>query len=75
MQQICKRTPMPKYDFNKVAMAWVLSCKFAAYFQDTFYKNAYGGLLLTITTNVLIVSNVLIMDKFHSFCGNNLIIS
>ena len=36
---------MPKYDFNKVAKqrywnhtsAWVLSCKFAGYYQNTFY--------------------------------------
>ena len=43
MQQIYRRTPMPKYDFNKVAMqiywshtlAWVFSCKFAAFFQNT----------------------------------------
>ena len=35
-----QRTPMPRYDFNKFALqfywnrtlAWVLSCKFAAYF-------------------------------------------
>ena len=32
MQQIYSRTPMPKCDFNKV----VFSCKFAAYFQNTF---------------------------------------
>ena len=40
MQQIYRRTPMPKSDFNKVAKhgtsAWVFSCKFAAYFQKTF---------------------------------------
>ena len=44
MQQIYRRTPMPKYDFNKVAKqlywkrtsTWVFSCKFAAYFQNTF---------------------------------------
>ena len=43
MQQMYRRTPMPKCDFNKVAKqlywnhtsAWVLSCKFAAYFQNT----------------------------------------
>ena len=43
MQQIYRRAPMPKYDFNKVALqlywnhasAWVF-CKFAAYFQNTF---------------------------------------
>ena len=45
MQQICRESPMPKCDFNKVALqiywnhtsAWVFSCKFAAYFQNTFY--------------------------------------
>ena len=44
MQQIYRRTPMPKCNFNKVAKqlywnhtsAWVFSCKFAAYFQNTF---------------------------------------
>ena len=37
---------MPKCDFNKVGLqlygnhtsAWVFSCKFAAYFQNTFYQ-------------------------------------
>ena len=45
MQQIYRRTPMPKCDFNIVALqlywnhtsAWVLSCKFAAYLHNTFY--------------------------------------
>ena len=44
MQQIYRRTPMLKYDFNKLAKqlywnhtsAWVLSCKFAIYFQNIF---------------------------------------
>ena len=44
IQQIYKRTPMPKSDLNKVSKqlywnhtsAWVFSCKFAAYFQNTF---------------------------------------
>ena len=44
MQQIYRRTPMPKYDLNKVALqlywnrtsALVFSCKFVAYFQNTF---------------------------------------
>ena len=38
MQQIYRKTPKPKCDFNKVALhtsTWVLSCKFAAYFQNT----------------------------------------
>ena len=45
MQQICRRTPMPKSDFNKFAKqlywnhtsVWVFSCKFAACFQNTFF--------------------------------------
>ena len=44
VQQIYSRTPMPKCDFNKVALqlywnhtlAWVYCCTFAAYFQNTF---------------------------------------
>ena len=44
MEQIYPRTPMPKRDFIKIAeqlywihtLAWVLSCKFVAYFQNTF---------------------------------------
>ena len=43
MQQIYRRTPMPKCDFNKIALqlywnhtlALVFSCKFAVYFQNT----------------------------------------
>ena len=42
MQQIYRRTPMSKCNFNKVArqlywnhtFAWVFSCKFAAYFKN-----------------------------------------
>ena len=44
MQQIYRRTPMPKYDFNKVAKqlywnhtsAWLFSCKISPYFQNNF---------------------------------------
>ena len=45
IQQIYRRTSTPKCDYNKVAKqlywnhtsAWVLSCKFAAYIQITFF--------------------------------------
>ena len=45
MQQIYRRAPMPKCNFNKVAKqlywnhssAWVFSCKFAAYFRNTIF--------------------------------------
>ena len=44
MLQIYRRTPMPKCDFNKIAkqlywnrtLGYVFSCKFTAYFQNTF---------------------------------------
>ena len=44
MQQIYRRTQMPKCYFNKVALqfywnhtsAWLFSCKLAAYFQNIF---------------------------------------
>ena len=36
MQQIYRRTPMPKCDFNNFALAGMFSYKFAAYFQNTF---------------------------------------
>ena len=40
MQQIYRRTPMPKCDFNK----WVLSRKFAACFQNIFsYEHLWGA--------------------------------
>ena len=41
IEQIYRRTPMPKYDLNKVPFPWnhisalAFSCKFAAYFQNT----------------------------------------
>ena len=54
MQQIYRRTSMPKYDFNKFALQlyWiysstrVLSCNFTVYFQNAFPKSTSGGLLL-----------------------------
>ena len=56
MQQNYRRTPMPKCDFNKVALqlywnhtwAWVFPGKFAAYLQNIFTKNTSGWLLLKI---------------------------
>ena len=36
MQQIYRRTPMPKCDFNHTS-PWVFSRNFAAYFQNNFF--------------------------------------
>ena len=68
MQQICRRTPMSKCDFNKVAKqlywnhtsAWVFSCKFAAYLQSTFSKEH-----LWVVASVLI-SNCLIQETINT---------
>ena len=54
MQQIYKRTPMPKCDFSKVALqlyrnhtlAWAFSCEFAACFRTPFLRNTSRWLLL-----------------------------
>ena len=51
MQQIYRRTPMPKCDFKILALqlywnyasSWVFSCKFAAYFQNTFAEEHLRG--------------------------------
>ena len=59
--QIYRRIPMTKCDLNKAALhlywnrtlAWVFSCKFGAYFQNTFPKNTSGRLFLQL---VLILS-------------------
>ena len=57
MQQTYKRTLMSKCDFNKVAKqlyrnhtsAWVFSCKFAAYFQNTLLlRTPLGGCFCTL---------------------------
>ena len=56
MQQFHKKTPMQKYDFNKVAKqlywncisAWLLSCKFAAFFQNIF---SYKHVLVTASVS------------------------
>ena len=47
MQQIYRRTTVPKCDFNKVTLRHVCSpINLLRVFRTTFYKNTYGGLLL-----------------------------
>ena len=61
MQQIYRRTPRLKCDFNKVAKklcgnhtsAWVRSCIFAAYFRNNFLKSNSGRLLVHIENSHL----------------------
>ena len=70
MQQINRRTSMSKYDFNEVALqlywhrtlAWVFSCKFTAYFQNTFFQEHPWG---TASVHVNYMQNY-----FQLFSGN-----
>ena len=74
IQQIYRKTPMSKYDFNKVAKqfywnhnsAWVF-CKFAAYFQNTFSK-----VYIWRAASVLIWSFCVFLDiLFDCFFNSN----
>ena len=77
MQQIYRRTPMPKRNFNKVAKqfywnhtsVWVLSCKFVAYFQNTFPRKPSGWLLLYIVKQKLPKQLRRIMPKLNKHDG------
>ena len=59
MQQIYRKAPMLKCDFNKVALqiyqnhasVWVFSCKFAAYFQNTFSEEHPWAAASAVTCN------------------------
>ena len=49
MQHIYRRTPMPKYDFNKVSKQlwyWCSPANLLHIFSAPFPKNTYEGLLL-----------------------------
>ena len=56
MQKIYWKAPMLKCDFNKVAKQLrhrCFFCEFGAYFQNNFFKNTYGGLLLVVWNKIL----------------------
>ena len=74
MQQIFRRTPMPKCDFSKVAkqlywnhtLAWVFPCKFAAYFRNNFLRTLLESCLCIfyirlVSTAVVLVKNVFLL--------------
>ena len=57
MQQIYRRTPMPKCNFNKVAqctLVWVFSCKFCIFSERFFLRRPLDGCLrcLCFSANV-----------------------
>ena len=78
MQQIYRRTPIPKCVFNKVALqiywnhtsAWVFSCKFLAYFQNTLSLEhiSFPEIYLSLRGDLLEVSiNSTIFATFTFF--------
>ena len=72
MQQIYRRTLMPKRDFNKVALqlywyrtsARVFPCKFAIYFRKRF-PNISGRLPLTILSSRILSSTCVAYQWTH----------
>ena len=70
MHQIYRRTPLPKSDFNKVAKqiyinhtsAWVFSCKFAAYFQNSFSEEQ-----LSVTASIIYCRLLIALSIYSQF--------
>ena len=76
IQQIYKRTPMRKSDFSKVAdqllcnhtSAWVFSCKFVAYFQNScFDEHLWGTTSVNLHSTCLPYFLIKIRVKFGLF--------
>ena len=62
MQQIYRRTPTPKCDFNKIALQLCWSHTSAWVFPVNLlhiFRTAYGGLLLTETSQLICTVNIL----------------
>ena len=80
MQQIYRRTPMPKCEFDKVVLqfywnhtsAWVSPVKLLHIFQTHFPKNTYGGLLLILDTlSIIKLDQSKVTPSHHlNFVGN-----
>ena len=83
IQQNYRTASMPKCDFNKIALqlywncasAWVFSCKFTSYFQNSFSKNTCGRLLLYQFNYTSICSIFRIISIVISKCPWNLSLS
>ena len=54
MHQIYKRTPMPKCDFNKVALHGCSPVNLLHIFGTPFPKNTSGRLLLPVTITMIV---------------------
>ena len=58
LQQIYRRAPMPKRDFNFIEITLRHGCSPAAYFQNNFFKNTFRGLSLSIRSQLTHLSPV-----------------
>ena len=78
MHQVYKRTAISKCDFNKVALqlywnrtsAWVFSCKFTAYFKNTFSKE---HLWMAASGSVINDRTQLLLNLFQNVLNENMI--
>ena len=76
MQQIYRRTPMPKCDFSKVAKqiywnytsAWVFSCKICCIFSEHFFKRTPldGYFWISLLSAALAIFLFLLFDIVHT---------
>ena len=85
MQQIYRRTPLPKCNFNKVAKqlyynntsARVFSFKFASYFQNTFsWEHLWMAASEMCTLNLLLILvsitlTIIDIEKHLLVCSNS----
>ena len=68
MQQIYRRTPMPKCDFNKVVLQLRHGCSpvnLFHIFRTPFSKNTFGGLLLTFKILSMFLSKLFRSSFVH----------
>ena len=80
MRQIYSRAPIPKYDYWNLTSAWVFSCKFAAYFQNTFSQEHLWvvasveykpPMQLTFSNNIIVSSKEIFSKDFKNTIQKN----
>ena len=74
IQQIYRRTPMSKCDFNKFALQFALGCfpvNLLHIFRTPFLKNTSGRLLLLLSTTT-VISSYLYTHSLHKFTKLNI---
>ena len=62
MQQIYRRTPMPKCNFSKDAKQLMFSCTFVAYFQNNFSQEHRW----VAASEYILLCNTVLNNLYHS---------